>query len=221
MNFGVAKARFRQMVGNLTVTQLTDAIAGDYVNEAQRQVSVEYKFREVRCIKSFATIVGTTRYILPTDLWALRTVRDDTNKREIVGPYGDKTLSRLPVRTNGYPVRYIRERDWIQFDPPPAYVITIKLTYTKKLSGHTSDTDLLILPEDWHYLVCLRARWLYYSDTQDYPKAQNAWNTFELLAAKHPLPLEKEMDEKDIPAEFVELGTISQRHGVDFDRVDD
>lgn len=220
MNFGQAKARLRTMCGNINTDNVSDVRVGEIIVEAENQISKEYAFREVRCIGGFQTVIGSPRYILPSNLWAIRKVWDATNNRPIKGPYSDATLANLPLRQNGDPRRYIRDRNWIHLDPPPKAVIIVKFTYTRKITPYTDDNAILTIPEDWHYLVCLRARWIYYTDNQDYPKAQNAWNTFELLAAKHPLPIEKELDERDVPAEFVELGSIRQRD-LDFDHVDD
>ena len=219
MNFGEAKARFRRMIGNPSLSQLTDAQAGTYVNEAQRQISLEYQFREVRCIKAFNTIAGTHRYILPSDLSYIRRVWDFTNKREIVGPYGDKSLAQFPTRFDGRPLRYIREQNWIELDPAPNAVMIIKFAYIKLIADHANDADALILPLDWHLMIPMTARWLYYNDLQDYPKSQSAWNTIELWTSKHPLPIEKEMDAKDLQAVFVELDSSHYRdQDYDFDR---
>ena len=220
MNFGQIKTRFRRMVGNLGTAQLSEILANEYVNEAIRAIGLEYRFREVRCIKSFPLTVGTSRYLLPSDLHSIRQVWNDTKKYRIVGPYGDRMLADLPVRTNGQPRRYIREGNWIQFDPPPNVADTVKFTYVKAVVDLTDDNAIPLLPADWHVGAAYYARWIYYSDIQDYPKSQSAYNLFELWAGRHPTPIDRETDEADLPAAFDELGHATETR-LDFDHAED
>lgn len=198
----------RRLIGNPTTGQVSDALLTELLNDGVEMLSVKYAFRDTQATATFVAVVSTTSYSAAADLLVMRKLWNDTQKYPLTGPYSDRMLAETPTRSNGRPLRFSFYGQAIVLDPPPSATDTFKYSYTRHPTAMSASGDYPELPSSWHYGLCLFTRWLYYSELQDYPKAQNALNLFNLFVRDTPTPLESEAEFADVPTALDELGSF-------------
>lgn len=207
MNLVTARATLRTKVGSPSVAEVSDETLSRIINAAYREIGSKYPFNETRCIKSFSTITGTSRYTVPTDLAALIRVWDDTNKKKLT-KRGVRYLASLPLNMqDGKPTNYVRAKDWIQLVPTPDAVYSIQIYYLTEIGDLVDDTDVFTLPLPWHDGIILKARHMYYDERGDIGKAIYCKNEWKDWVSDKPseIDLEKE-DLEDAGVIMMSLG---------------
>src|SRR4030065_415393 len=90
----------RKMIGNPVTADVADSELTDRLNEAVQELLTKYKFHKGRKLCTFSTIAGTAKYALPTDCYAVKRVRDNTNKRMLIKAGDTFYASRSEVETD-------------------------------------------------------------------------------------------------------------------------
>lgn len=106
-----------------------DARIAQWINDAYFELllSPKFRFHELERSSSLTTEVGVIAYELPTDLWHILNLRDETNGREI--RRNDWINLDRRRNTDGTPNKYTRFGTTIELDPTPDSIITMVLRY--------------------------------------------------------------------------------------------
>lgn len=212
--------KLRIRIGNPTTTDVSDLRLSDVINRAYDDIAARYKFHRVRKICLFDTVVGQARYGIPADCFAVLRVRDNTNGKRLdkIGDtkFSDRT-DTVALTTNGRPRRYIRQRDWITLDPPPDDVYQIELFYKSKPADLVADSDTPVIPEQWHEGIIRLARFYYWDDIGDLPKAESASGIFDKWVAEMPTEFDDEAQAIDTGVGIPTLEQSQTSRRLDFD----
>lgn len=217
MNLLTMRNTLRTKIGSPTATDVSDATLTRICNAVYREVASKYPFNEVRCIKSFATIAGSPRYDVPTDLAALYRVWNDTEKKKLIKRGVRFLASARKGVADGKPRYYVRVKDYIQLIPTPDAVYNIHIFYLTDIQDMVADTDSPVLPLAWHDGLVLKARHAYYDERGDIGKAIYAKNEWKDWVADKPSEIDLEKDDLEDGGVIVESlggehsGTIGYR----------
>lgn len=219
MNFGQLRARLRVIIGNPSVTSVTNARLDELNNQAHREIATSYRFHGARQLSTFPTVASTARYTLPTDLSVLMKVWDETNKQWL-RKATQRAFARLDSQTiKGKPLKYHRFKNWIEIEPIPDAVYTLVLFYKTHIADMAADIDIPVIPLPWHIGIVYYGRWLYYDEAGDIGKAQYSFNRWNTWVASRP----NEVDEEEFADSdhAVEIPTLAEWRGakqaLDFD----
>lgn len=210
MTLSELRALLRSRIGNPSTGEVPDPMLDLLLNEAQRDIADRYPFEETRCLSTFETVAGTSRYNLPPDLSAIRRLWIDGKGR--IHRKTERYLAVIPEGVpNGVPKAYVRIKNWVQLVPVPDAVYTVSLYYTATSTDMVEDTDEPILPINWHIGLVHYARYIYYDSRQDFAKAQamlGKWNAWVMTKSQ-------EIDEEKEDNEFagVVIPTLGDEYG--------
>lgn len=219
MDFGTLKTTLRKEVGNPTVGEVSDAEMGEFVNYAYRDVSGRYKHHDMRKRCTFVTTAGIDKYELPPEASVLLGVRDATTGRSLTKQGNRFVASRRVPEYNTRPRAYVRYRHYIQLVPAPDGPYTVELYFTASAGALAGDTNVPVVPEEWHIGIVKLAKWYLYDRKGDAPKAQQAYNTFKLWLSDMPDTIDEEAAAIDSGVELPELA--HHRFGWGTSRFDD
>lgn len=197
MDLNTARLTLRKKIGNPTVVDVSNDDLNRIINAAYKEIASKYPFNETRCIKSFLTTPGVSRYDVPVDLAALLRVWDDTNKRKLV-KRGVRYLASLPQNYPiGAPRGYVRVKNFIQLIPTPDAETSILMYYLSAIADLVADVDEFLLPRGWHDGIILKARHIYYDERGDIGKAIYAKNEWKDWVSDKPSEIDLEKDDHD------------------------
>lgn len=217
MNFGELKARLRVATKNPSVTELSDAAAGAYINSGYTDLASRYPYHQTRKRCTFDTEVGEEKYQLPTDLTALYRVKNMTHGYK-VWKSGDRLVAdRLTDGFRSRPLKYVRYRNYIEFAPTPNAVETIEIWYNAVPAILVADADVLVLPVTWHDGVWMRAKWYYMIDRGDLAQKASADADYKLWLSDKPSEIDEETRDMDSGVEMPELTRGFSHRGGPFD----
>lgn len=163
-------------VSGQTDNELTDIEALAYLNKAYWKILDEFDFRQKERTTFFNTVAGVEAYQLPVLFEAVQYLA-------IVDANGVRTplipLSRPKFDTNytsdenyrTLPTGYIRERDSIRLQPIPDTVYTIYLNYWTTLADLADTNNSPELPQAWHEIIELGAKYRLLMDIGDHQAA--------------------------------------------------
>lgn len=205
MELSVMRTRLRKRIGNPTLTDVPDSDLNQHINTAYLELVNKFRFHLGRRICIFDTVIGQPRYGLPTDLAVLFRIRDNTNERKMI-KLDDPRRARLTNHTKdqltsaGTPANitldqpryYMRHRDWVELHPVPDGVYEMEIFYKIVVEELVADTDEPVIPETWHVGIVSLARYWYYDEEGDLPKAKNAMNAFEVWLSRQPVEVDEE-----------------------------
>lgn len=197
MDLASIRARMREQIGNPTTANVGDPVLDVYIQAAYTQIATRWRFHRNRVWVTFPTAGNQASYALNALDTTIHRVWDITNNiplRKISGIDlgGWDTTVSAPTNT-GRPRGYFRDGANIRLYPTPDQVYTIGMFVTRTPAPLTGPTDVPIIPETWHDLIPIWARWLYFEHKGDLPKAQYAYNLIELWLKTKP----NEHDEED------------------------
>lgn len=214
MNLLAMRTALRPKLGNPTVTEVPDATLTAFLNTAYTEITGKYPFNEVRCVKSFDTVAGTSRYDVPTDLAALFRIWDDTNKKKL-GKKGVRFLATARKDVpNGKSFYYVRTKNWFQLIPTPDAVYSMMIFYLQTVADLVADGDVPVIPGAWHHGIVLKARHLYYDEKGDIGKAIYAKNEWKDWVSDKPSEIDLEKDDLEDSGVIVE--SLGGEHGRSF-----
>jgi hypothetical protein len=139
--------RVRDAAGDLAVLQFSQATLTDWINDGVRECVIENSLLQARATTS--TEIGTTEYILPSDIFKLHSVYSDGFKLEV------KTLEEWEQANTGFHGADALESGnqltcyvyagILNLWPVPTAVVPITINYTKL----PSDIVYTPSPESW------------------------------------------------------------------------
>lgn len=184
----------RRKVGNPTDTDVSDTDLNRYLNESQRYIGDRFPFQMTRTLVTFPTVVGTTRYELPSDLNTLMYVANRTTRRPLRRRRANaRGLTEAPSTTPAEPSHYNRALGWLEFNCKPDKVYTIALFYKNDMADLVNDGDEPVIPLSWHDGIVKFARYLFYDEKQDFAKAQYMYASWTLWLESKPDELQDEL----------------------------
>ncbi len=219
MDLLTLRTRVRKQVGNPTTVDVPDADLTQHVNTAYRDISNKYRFHKVRKLCTFPTVAGTRRYGLPTDCAAVIRVRDTTNEVRLEKLDDMRAAHLIDTDVEGKPTQYTRYRDWLDLHPTPDDVYTIEVFYKGEIVDLSADGDDPVLPTSWHEGIIKLAKYYYYDEQGDIPKATSAFNAYELWASRQPIEVDEEKVDFDSGVSLPTLGNVLGPR-LDFDHAD-
>jgi hypothetical protein len=217
MTISEMRTMLRSRIGSPSTVDVPDAKLTESINIAYKDIADRYRFHKARKRCQFSTIVGQDKYDLPSDVLAVLRVSDETNRKKLTKG-GDRTVSsRQQDATQGRPVWYVRYRDYMQLGPVPDGVYLMEVFYKYALADLTdADNQTPGIPSSWHYGIVLMAKYYYYEDQGDSPKAQTAYEAWKLWVADKPTEIDEETVDIDSGVEIPTLDdTLEPR--LDFD----
>lgn len=126
--------RVRESAGDTSVLQFTNSTLVDWINDAQRECTVENSLLQATATSN--TVIGQQDYVLPTDIFKLHSVWVDGYKLEVL------TLEQwevrnagqagaIPTAANSVPYTCYVYAGTLNIWPKPSEVKTLTINYTK------------------------------------------------------------------------------------------
>src|SRR3972149_1286469 len=152
-----------------------DARLKQWLNSAYFQIGVKYRFRELEKLKEMTTINTVREYDKPPTAYAVRSLRDMTNKR-FLGYRHWMSLERL-TPTAGKPTKWARHGGLLILDPTPngAYVIRARITERPAaMTFPANDSVSPVTPVEWDEALILKAMFIGHNALLEKAKATDA-----------------------------------------------
>ena len=202
----------RRYIGNPSTTAEADATLLELVNFAYKQIATRYQFHATVEHDTINTAAGTRSYALDSDDVVLLDVWNRTYQTKLrkidmlnVSQFDDTNIAS-PQR--GRPTHYYRSGANVILYPNPDAVYVLELVTRITPASIVAGTSPAI-PLSWHEGIALWARWQYFDQRGDYPKAQYAYNVLQTwLSTK-----ENEWSEENAAFQGgIEMPTLAARH---------
>lgn len=139
-----------------------NSVIDDQINFAIDEISMLYEFDELWANKTTTTTSGQSAYLLPSDLYVLWSVKEET-KLNMELEYKDiRQFDRMDESKTGIPHHYTQyNRQLILFNMVPdnnaGSNYSIRIRYWMKHPNLVQDADTMILPSEWERGVRLQA----------------------------------------------------------------
>lgn len=207
MQLDEMRTMLRARIGNPSTVDVIDPKLNEVINLAMHDISGRYRFHKARKRCTFLTVAGQSAYSLPIDCEVVYRLADITNFKKLE-KIGDRQFSTQTDNVNAKPLKYVRYRDFVELVPIPDDVYTIEVFYKYFVVTLANDGDSPGIPASWHYGIVLLAKWYYYTDQADAPKAAMAYEAFKLWVSDKPT----EIDEESVDIDSgVDILTLSQQ----------
>lgn len=178
MNLFDMEVILRKKLGNPTETDISRDDLYAVLNRAYKWVMDTYKFHIVRERATFNTAVGTDKYTIPANGFTIMSVRDNTNNIKLVRRTPDWFDALTSITTQGKPTDYCRYANYIQINPVPDGIYSIQV-YFKFAVPDLGLSDDPLAPSTWHEGIITRARYIFWDDQGDIPKALYAMSSWK------------------------------------------
>jgi len=194
MNLGQMRTKLRRRIGNPVDPNVTDDLLNEMINQGYRDVADRFRFHKNRKLCTFLTVAGQSNYGLPTELLSIIKMRDMSNGGRIMKSDARQDSEREVDTTDneGKPKHYTRYKSWVMLRPTPDDEYTIEVFYKADIVDLVSDVEEPILPVVWHYGIVEMAKYYYYMDQPDLPKAQAAMAAFNDWVSSKPTEVDEE-----------------------------
>lgn len=195
MNLSEMRVKLRRRIGNPTVNAVTDVQLNDHINDAYTEIADRFRFHQVRKRCVFTTEDGRESYGIPTEATTILRVRDNTNGVKLE-KFDDRRMAERRVADGelptGFPIHYARYRDYLSLDPVPNGAYEIEVYYKRSMTNLLNDADVPVLPVVWHEGIVKLARFKYFEDVLDLPKARVAQDFWQNWLSDKPTELDEE-----------------------------
>ena len=184
----------REHLGNLSVSELSDADALLHLNRSWWEILNKFPFREKELTATFSTVVGTRNYALPVPFDALRQLSiQDPDSGELTVLKRDTIFSHEEERdvdsdSQGKPERYVREDSMFRLKPTPDQEYTIIIKYWTVLDDLDTDENPAI-PQEWHEIILFGAVWRGFLRLRDF-SASNQYKIQQVALINSTVPVE-------------------------------
>jgi len=206
------------MIGSPTTDDVSDDRLDIHINEAYRDIATKFPHHKARKLCSFPTVAGTSDYGLPAEAEAVLRVWDETNGKWLK-KVGDTFLVQWDTlnEPDAQPENYIRLREFIRLYPTPDGIYTIWIFHREEIADLAADGDEPVINLSWHPAIPRLARYKYYDEQGDIPKAQYAFTAYQAWLSDKPTEFEEES--RDIDS-GVTIPTLQRRKTsqLDFER---
>jgi len=212
--------QLRTLLGEPTTSDVPDAQLTLRLNQAYLRICDTHNLPQLLARTAFNTVVGTQSYALAaTDLWLL-SVWNKTHGYKLrkidfnmLNVYDDSS-STSPA--TGRPKRYYRDVSTVTIYPKPDAIYAMEFVTKIKPTKLTASGDTPILSEPWHEGICLLARWYWFDQHFDYPKAQYAYSVWQTWLQTKPNEAHQESVDLNEAAEFMPNSGGSQVRDFDY-----
>jgi len=140
-------------------SDITSDMVAAQLNREMRRLGNAMDFYETEEFSTgIVTTPGVSSYLAPTDLFTLETLRDESNKLELI-PKDIAWYSRQDVSSDvrGVPEYYVRRKDSLLVWPPPDGTYAYLMRYVERTASMTAGSDEPPFPEEWHEVIELMA----------------------------------------------------------------
>jgi len=214
MDLLTVRTKLRSRIGNPAVAEVTDATLDDHINDAYRDLGTKFKHPASRKICDFTTVADTSAYGLPGDAEAILNVWDTTNNKRIYKKSA-RWFAELTAQTSAKPKNYVRFRNYLELVPPPDDAYVIRVYYRTSITDLSLDGDEPVIPVTWHIAIVLLARWYYFDDQGDLPKAGYSLRAYDRWLRDRSTIDEEESSDYDSAVELSSLETQDERLNFD------
>lgn len=210
MDFAALKARLRVSLKNPTISDLSDPDCGTYINSGYTDLSGRYPAHQTRKRCSFDTVASQAKYQLPLDISAVLRLRNSTLGYKL-SKKGDRHVANrgIPI-IERCPREYVRYRNYVELLPTPDAVYTIEVFYLALQVLLANDSDVPVLPDNWHDGIWMRAKWYYFMDHGDLAQQTNALNAYTIWLSDKPSEIDEESRDIDSGVELPELTRVER-----------
>jgi hypothetical protein len=213
MNLGAMRTSLRTRIGSPSVADVPDANLNGHINDAYQEIFNKYKFKRRRARARFTTVIGADKYDLSTLTDIVYKVWDRTNGKELtfvgtnVLSERDYDASPNALVQNARPEQYAHVETYLQILPPPDGLYVIELVYRVLFTTLVNDSDLPIIPANWHRgIVILAAHHHFDDEGGDVAKATYHGGAFDKWVADQPVEEHEETEAIDTGVEVPTLG---------------
>jgi len=155
----------------------------DYLNNAQQSVARQVDFYADEAVQTVTTTVGVAKYAWATDLARVRSLFNSVTNVELQY-VGLKDIDRS-VAQSGEPRYYATDGLNFHFFPTPdSATYTLTARYWKLPATLVADTDVPVLPTDYHNMLISYALWQCYERDDDIQTAQYHQKVFKGMLAE-------------------------------------
>jgi len=184
VTFSEIRDLLRNLIGSPNTTNVPDATLNPIVNRSYKHIATRFRFQRTRPRRTFSTVYGQVAYSLAADETMIFDVWNKTTNRPLKRVDSPQlyVVDGTTQYPNDYdePRLYYREGTTIQLYKPPDAVYVIEYRAKITPADLSANGDTPILPDSWHEGIAYLARWYYFDQIIDYPKAQYAMNTWKL-----------------------------------------
>lgn len=217
MNLLTLRTRLRRAIGAPSEAQVSDTTIDEHLNDAYIEMCDEFKFRNMRTINTFTTLANIDKYQLASTVTTILRLWDETNQRP-VGRWDMTDFARQGGQLQdftGPPIKYIRDRDFIQLVPIPDAVYSLTYYAKSTPTALAADDDIPDIPEPWHKALIKLARHIYWDDVGDVAKAQYCYNNYRLWLQHKPDEYADELSSEIEDGGPVPAMIVGSRRGTD------
>lgn len=168
-----------------------------YINDGMNLISrrVDYYIDEAN--QAIPTVQGTALYPWPADFARGRSVFD-TDRRIELESVSLRDMDRSSSTTQGSPAYYTFTGANTRVYPAPDGVYNLELRYWKMPAPLVNDSDVPILPTDWHHLLWVYAVWICYEADDDAQMGQYWMQRF--MAELSEFAADQKFPNSDLPS---------------------
>jgi hypothetical protein len=200
MNLLELRTELKSILGNRTSVE--DSRYNLWINNSEIEIASAFQFFETETWKYRDTVIGSYIYALPSDLLAIYSLRDNTNKRKIIRS-GYRKIDNIDFIQSGNPTHYIRYGSNIMFNYKCSAIIRLYLRYCTQLTAMSVDTDNPTLKQPWHEPILLGAEWRGWKALSEVKKALVAKNEYIAMVRSRKLDMEIEDSDEEFGMEPV------------------
>ena len=139
-----------------------DSVIDDQVNYALQELTTMFEFEQLQGDSTTTTTADQAEYLLPTDLYVLWSVREESVKKGLLELKDWQTYRNVDTGTSGKPNWYTQyNRKLILFNSVPddnaTDNYTIRILYWQTHAALSADADNVTTPAEWERGLRLKA----------------------------------------------------------------
>lgn len=177
MTLAEMRAEVKSRLGNVTSVDVGDTRYDLWIDMAYKDLCGSYQFPQVKALATAACLANDRLVSLPSDCFAIYSVRDDTNNRKLVKA-SDIVLDNLTLSQTGTAKHYNRVGNMIEIYPKLSANTTIMIRYCKKLDTMDDDTDEPAISDTYDEAIIMLAVAKGLSALFEFKKADAVRNEF-------------------------------------------
>ena len=170
MNLGAIRAEV--LAHGFDPTQFGSARINQYINDGQNLICRRVDWYTDETVQDISTVAGTAVYAWPADFARGRSLRNTALNQELQ-EVSLRDIDRASS-SQGSPTVYAIDGPNIHLYPTPDGAYPLELRYWKLPPALVNDTDIPVIPADWHSLLWVYACWIAY-EAEDDPSMGQYW----------------------------------------------
>ena len=139
-----------------------DSVIDDQINYALQELTTMFEFEQLQGDSTTTTTKDQAEYLLPTDLYVLWSVREETKRKGLLEKKPWKTYRNVDTSTSGSPNWYTQyNRKLVLFNAVPDDNATdnykVRILYWQTHPALANDADAVTTPAEWERGLRLKA----------------------------------------------------------------